>query len=282
MKNINVAVIGHSGRIGYPLWKILENHPKVNIAYTESRGAGAKGSEFIVDVAFLALPHGGESDKYVARFREKRIIDLSLDHRNNIRHWVYGLPEICFGEIKKSERIANPGCYATSVILGLFPLRGKISEVRISSTSGISGVGMKKSEEDNFLVYKEGKKHPQVREITRMLETSDVIFFPQRIDTSDRGIISTIFVKVCKDLNDVEKLFKETYAGCPFVRILDNETSVATKRVIGTNFCDIKIMQFGSEVVIISALDNLMKGGAGQAVQNFNLMCGFPETTGLV
>ncbi len=290
MEKVQVGVIGHTGQLGSPLREILSRHPHAEIVYTESRGWGAKGSPSKIEVVFLALPPG-EGGKYIRRFSGKRIIDLSMDHRHNAR-WTYGLPEIFGAQIKQATKVANPGCYATSVLLGLLPLKGKIEQVSISSTSGISGAGigtvklsvagMRVVREDNFLVYKEGRRHPQIREITRVLGTSNILFVPQRIDTADRGIISTIFAKTREDIGNAAELYAKAYAESPFVRILKSETSLETRRVTGTNYCDIKILQLGEDVVIISALDNLIKGGAGQAIQNFNLMCGFPETAGLI
>lgn len=277
MKKVKVCIIGHSGRLGSTLNKLLACHPNAEIVYTESRSLGAKGSPSKTEVVFLALPPG-EGRKYFKRFSDKKIIDLSLDHRHNTR-WTYGLPEIFGAEISNAAKIANPGCYATSILLGLLPLRGKIQQVSISSTSGISGAGMEVAKDDNFLVYKEGRKHSHMREIRHALGMDNILFVPQRIDTADRGIVSTIFVEIEGSLENLSKLYAEVYEKCPFVRI---KTEIETKNVIGTNFCDIKVLQFGHDVVIISVLDNLIKGGAGQAVQNFNLMCGFPETTGLL
>lgn len=280
LEKVRVGIIGHTGRLGWPLREIMAKHPSAEIVYTESGGAGAKGIPYRIEAVFLALPHG-ISGKYIRRFSDKRIIDMSLDHRNNSR-WTYGLPEVFGDEARKAEKIANPGCFATSIILGLFPLRGKLERMNISSVSGISGAGMRVAEDDNFLVYREGRKHPQVKEIGRTLKIDDFLFVPQRIDTADRGIVSTIFARTKDSLKNLPELYAEAYVGCPFVRIVGTGTSIETKRVIGTNYCDIKILQSGKDVVIISALDNLMKGGASQAVQNFNLMYGFPETTGLI
>ena len=277
MEKVKVGIVGHTGRLGWPLLEMMQEHPNAEVIYTESRSLGVLGIQGECEVVFFALPHGSVV-KCIRRFEEKKIIDLSLDHRNN-PCWTYGLPEIFAAEICQSNRVSNPGCYATSILLALLPLKGKIKSARISSTSGISGAGLKPAYSDNFLVYKEGGKHPQMKEMTRLLETSSILFVPQRIDTADRGIVSTIFVEIEGSLENLSKLYAEAYEKCPFVRI---KTEIETKNVIGTNFCDIKVMQFGKDVVVISALDNLIKGGAGQAVQNFNLMCGFSETTGLL
>lgn len=276
MKKINVGIIGHTGRLGKPLKEILGNHPFAKVVYTESRGEGKRGNLSEAEVVFLALPYG-ESEKYLPQFHQQKIIDLSIDHRCN-GDWAYGLPEIFSSQIKNAARLANPGCYATSILLGLFPLKGKLKQVNISSTSGVSGAGKKASREDNFLVYREGKQHLQIREMEWVMKLKNILFVPQRIDTADRGIVSTIFAET-GELKNLSKLYEKTYRNFPFIRI---RTEISTQNVIGTNYCDLKVLQFGQSVVIISALDNLIKGGAGQAVQNFNLMFGFPEVTGLI
>jgi len=271
---IKIGIIGHTGRLGKTLVEILNKHPQVEIVYTESRKEGIKG-DLSAELVFLALPYG-ESKEYIPKLNGKRLIDMSFDHRLDNR-WVYGLPELNKDKIKNSKKIANPGCYATSIILGLAPLKGKVSEVNISSTSGISGAGREVQEKDNFLVYQEGKAHPQVKEIKSFLGLEEILFVPQRIDTAGRGIVSTIFAKYNGNEN-ILRLYKEFYRSTPFVRIREN---IETKEINNTNFCDIKVSQFGDKIIIISALDNLIKGGSGQAVQNLNLMYGFDETTGL-
>lgn len=276
MKKVKVGIIGHTGRLGKPLVEILQKHPAAEIVYTESRSEGYCGKLSEVEITFLALPYG-ESVKHLKKLSGKRIIDLSIDHRDN-SGWAYGLPEIFGEEIKNAKMVANPGCYATSILLALYPLKGNIKSIRISSTSGMSGAGMAQQKEDNFAVYKEGDQHPQIKEVSRFIGVDDILFVPQRIDSTKKGIISTIFVRMSRKIPNVQKLYQDTYKNCQFVRICDG---IETKNVIGTNLCDIKIMEFADEVLIISTLDNLLKGGAGQAVQNFNLICGLEESLGL-
>lgn len=276
MEKIKIGIIGHTGRLGKPLVNLLRQHPYVEIVYTESRGEGIRGNLSETECVFLALPYG-ESEKYLAGLGGKKIIDLSIDHRND-DDWVYGLPEINCDQIKSARKVANPGCYATSILLGLYPLKDKITQARISSTSGMSGAGIKVSKDDNFLVYKEGKQHPQIKEIEQILGLDKVLFVPQRIDTAEKGIVSTIFVQL-DNLTKVSDLYAEIYQKCPFVRI---KNEIETKNIINSNFCDIKILEFKNDIVIISALDNLIKGGAGQAIQNFNLMYGFDESLSLI
>jgi len=273
---VNVGIIGHTGRLGKPLIEILNKHPYAKIVYTESRKEGIKGNLSNVELVFLALPEG-ESETYLPGLKGKKIIDLSNDHRCN-NDWVYGSPELNSEQIVYARQLTNPGCYATSIILGLAPLMGKISNVNIASTSGISGAGMQVQEQDNFLVYKEGRQHKHIPEIEKMLGLEGILFVPQRIDVADRGIISTIFAEH-KGRENLIEMYTEFYKLKPFVRIKD---IIETREINDTNFCDIKISNYENKIIVISALDNIIKGGVGQAVQNFNLMYGFKETTGLL
>jgi N-acetyl-gamma-glutamyl-phosphate reductase len=280
MKKIQVGIIGHTGRLGKPLIEILERHPFAKIVCTESRTKGRWGNLDETDIVFMALPQG-ESKNYLFSLDGKRIIDLSPDHRL-WNGWTYGLPEIFREEIKTARKIANPGCYATAVILGLLPLRGKIKKAYISAESGISGAGRQPSRGENIEVYHEGTAHYQLEEMIWILGARNIIFVPKRIHNMDRGIISTIFAEAKKGLGDLQKLYLEFFRRFPFTRIVCPKVNIETWRVLRTNYCDIKITPNPIVSVIISTLDNLIKGGAGQAVQNFNLMCGFPETTGLL
>ncbi|OGI25370.1 MAG: hypothetical protein A3J76_01935 [Candidatus Moranbacteria bacterium RBG_13_45_13] len=280
MKKVKVGIIGHTGRLGKPLKKLLGKHPFAEIVYTESRSKGKWGNLSNAEMVFLAL-HPGKSKTYIPRLNGKRVIDLSIDYRNS-RDWVYGLSEIFGTEIKRATRVANPGCYATSILLGLYPLKGKIEEIFIASTSGISGAGLEISKEDNFLIYKAGTQHSQIQEIKRVMGLKSIVFVPQRIDTAECGIVSTMFIRT-GDLENLADLYCKAYKKHPFVRVItDPKNDIESKNVIGTNFCDIKVLKCGKQAVIVSALDNLMKGGASQAVQNFNLMCGFKETLALL
>lgn len=277
---VNVGVIGHTGRLGKPLVQMLEGHPRFKIAYTESRKEGATGNLAKVELVFLAMPKG-ESEPYMAGVRDKRVVDLSVDHRAS-EGWTYGLSELNADQIALAQYVANPGCYATSVILGLAPLKGKIMHVQVASTSGISGAGLSRKDEDNFLTYDEGMVHGHIPEMERALGLDDLLFVPQRIDVAERGIVSTIFAfyfdGTRADVENVRQRYEKFYEGQPFVRITD---SIETRNVNGTNRCDLKVVPCGENVVVISALDNLIKGGAGQAVQNANIMYGFDQTTGL-
>lgn len=274
-ETVRVGVIGHTGRLGEPLVDLLRHHRNVEIVYTESRTEGASGSLKDAEMVFLALP-AWQSHQYLPGLKGKRIVDLSVDHRADPA-WVYGIPELNRDAIRDAELVANPGCYATSIILGLAPIIGVVDQVRVASTSGISGAGLKKRETDNFLIYGESENHPHVAEIKMVLGIGDLVFIPQRIDTADRGIVSTIFANSL-GLADLSERYSVAYDGEPFVRIVDQ---IRTENVNRTNFCDIKAIGHDKVVVVITALDNIMKGGSGQAVQNFNIMYGLDEKTGL-
>src|SRR3989344_3690809 len=261
---VRVGVIGHTGRLGKTLVEILTDHPEAEIVYRESRSEGVDGRLSRCETVFLALP-AKQSIERAKTLRGKRIIDLSPAHRAN-ESWVYGLSEVNREVIAVARKIANPGCYATSVILGLLPLVGYMSDLNIASTSGYSGTGSYPQDEDNFEVYSEGTEHYQISEIQGIIGQYHILFVPQRVHTADRGIVSTIFAEYHGG-KDPMNFFRDFYRDNPFIRLVD---SIETKNVIGTNHCDIKVMKADGKVVVISALDNLMKGGAGQAVQNFN------------
>jgi len=281
MKKIKIGIIGHTGRLGKPLHEILQGHPHAKVVHTFSRGEGRTGEISDIDVVFLALPYG-QSKKYLGfldwHIEGKRIIDLGVDHRFQ-EGWTYGLPELYRDGIANAQRVANPGCYATSIILGLAPLKGEISDVVVASLSGISGAGEMRTGQDNFRPYMEKQDHPQIREMTYALG-GRITFTPVVSENTDRGIVSVITGNVSKGIN-ITRRYDAMYSGEPFVRLINGEEPVETKNVIGTNYCDIKVIQIGPQVKIMTALDNILKGGALQAVQNFNIMYGLDETVGL-
>lgn len=267
-----------------------------------------------LDVVFLALPHGVSMD-FVKDHSEKSypIIDLSgdfrLDSPETYEAWykkehifregfekaAYGLPELFRDEIKGKKLIANPGCYPTSAILGLAPLlnEGLIEpNVIVDSKSGITGAGVKASStthfpnvNDNFKAYSV-KTHRHTIEIETTLnkigEALTVQFTPHLLPV-DRGIVSTIYSKPKEgvDTGRIAEVFKAFYENEPFVRL--TEQPPAIKDVRGTNYCDIYCTydERTNNFITISAIDNLVKGAAGGAVQNMNLLFGWDETTGL-
>lgn len=269
-----------------------------------------------VDLVFLALPHKISMEVVPAFLKAKRIvIDLSADYRlhpdvykvwygvehkdkGNLPIAVYGLPELYYDVIKKAKLIANPGCYPTSVILGIAPaLKGGIIDtgcIIADSKSGVTGAGRKPdlalsfSEiNENLKAYKVNE-HQHKPEITKILsevagKEIDVVFTPHLIPMN-RGILSTIYLRLNKKLDNraVIEIYRNFYKGKPFVRIADEEKLPQIKDVVFTNYCDIGLKVTGSTLIVVSCIDNLTKGAAGQAVQNMNIIAGFAETEGLV
>lgn len=270
------------------------------------------------EVVFLCLPHT-EAAETAAEFRAagKIVIDLSADFRLNdpdaYDKWygitakhaelqktsAYGLPEFYREKTKQSDLIANPGCYPTSAILALAPLlKEDLIEtdfIVIDSKSGYSGAGKKFREsskfeeaQDNFSAYKVGK-HQHTPEIEQTL--SDIagktikIAFTTHLLPIYRGILSTIYVKRKKSVKpeQIRKALEDVYKDEPFVRVLENGSFPTLKDVRFTNYCDIAChaAEDSEQVVLVSAIDNLIKGASGQAVQNMNVRMGFSETEGL-
>ena len=271
------------------------------------------------DVVFLALPHTvsmGIAPKLLQA--GKKVIDLSADYRlrdtkiyekfYNARHTdkthiqdaVYGLPELNRLKIKSAALIANPGCYPTVSILALAPLvaLGLVDpdSIVIDAKSGVTGAGRKVSEgllfseiNEDFKAYKVNS-HPHAPEIDQELsglagKKLKVIFVPHLLPLS-RGILATIYAqkshKVTKSQSHkLTDLYKKFYKKEPFVRIKEEGNYPRLKDVAGTNFCDIAIKEEAGKVIIVAAIDNLLKGASGQAVQNMNIMYKFPETSGL-
>ncbi len=270
------------------------------------------------DVFFLSLPHTVSMEVAPTLLKAgKTVIDLSADYRldvdeyekwygakhkdkANIKEAVYGLPELFKDKIKKAKLIANPGCYPTSVILGVAPLLEKdlihSDYIICDSKSGITGAGRKPGWnlenpdiKDNFKAYKvNSHQHsPEMEQILKCFCKKDVevIFVPHLLPI-ERGILSTIYMRVKNELGyeEIIKVYKEKYKNCPFVRIKSQGKFPQLKEVALTNFFDIGLAVDINRkvVVVVGAIDNLLKGAAGQAVQNMNIMCGFDETEGLL
>ncbi len=269
-----------------------------------------------VDLVFLGLPHK-VSMEVVPPFLAagKTVIDLSADYRlppdvykvwygvehkdkGNLGAAVYGLPELYHDRIKMAKLLANPGCYPTSAILGLAPAlaSGSIDAGRIvvDSKSGATGAGRKADIalsfceiNENFKAYK-ANDHQHKPEINKILsdvagKAIDIVFVPHLVPMN-RGILSTIYMKLEKKLDTAAavKMYRDFYKGKPFVRISDEGKLPQTRDVVGTNYCDIGLKATGDTLIAVSCIDNLVKGAAGQAVQNMNIIHGFAETEGLV
>lgn len=270
------------------------------------------------DVVFLALPHTAAFE-VVPKLLDAgvKVIDLSADFRLSnpevyekwykvnhtekeyIEKAVYGLTELNADKIKNANLIANPGCYPTSVILACAPaIKNDIVDLKgiiIDSKSGISGAGRKSMQEyfekehPNFRAYKisGGHRHiPEIEQELAILSKEDItISFTPHIIPVERGMLSTIYVNLKKDVStaSVIKMYKDFYKGKAFVKVLDEDVMPGIKDVENTNYCEIglKVDSRTNRLVLVSVIDNLVKGASGQAVQNMNIMFGLSETEGL-
>jgi len=270
------------------------------------------------DVIFTALPHQAAM-LVVPDFLSagKKVIDLSADYRLHdpavyaawyephknpelLPEAVFGLPEVRREAVKKAHLVANPGCYPTSVILGLKPLLENrlidITSIIADSKSGTSGAGRSAKVDslycevnDSFKAYAVGGVHRHTPEIEQ--ELSEVagqpvtITFTPHLVPMDRGILSTIYASPCRAVSadELVSLYANAYQDEPFVRPLPRGQFPSTAFVRGSNFCDIGVALDSrtNRIIVVSAIDNLVKGASGQAIQNMNLVCGFPETSGL-
>ena len=271
----------------------------------------------MADLFFTAVPHQTAMalvPKLLAA--GKKVVDLSADFRIHdaavyekwyqphtapelLANAVYGLPERHRAAIKGAQLVANPGCYPTSVILGLAPLlkAGLIDSdtLVVDSKSGTSGAGRGAAVgtlycevTDGFRAYKvaEHRHTPEIeQELSKLAGKPVVVSFTPHLVPMSRGILSTIYAKATKALSQAELdgLYQEHYKSEPFVRVLPSGSLPATQYVRGSNYCDLaaRFDKRTGRVVVLSAIDNLVKGAAGQAVQNMNLICGLPEGQGL-
>jgi len=267
------------------------------------------------DLFFLALPHT-VSMKIAPEFLKegKAVIDLSADYRlevseyekwygtthvdkNNIKKAVYGLPELFEESIKKTRFIANPGCYPTGAILAVSPLVKSglvnLDTIIVDSKSGATGAGRKASialcfseVNESLKAYKinEHQHKPEIESVISKVagKNVEVVFAPHLIPMN-RGILTTVYMDLNKNIDTKKavKLYKDFYRGKAFVNVLDEGNLPAIRDVQYTNACNIGVKVTGNKIVVVSCIDNLLKGAAGQAVQNMNIMYGFSEKEGL-
>jgi N-acetyl-gamma-glutamyl-phosphate reductase len=320
VQTIRAGIIGGAGYTGGEMLRILLNHPNVDIAFVHSTSNAnnhvydvhtdlfgdsdlkfAAELSYNIDVLFLCVGHG-DAKKFLDASPipdHIKIIDLSQDFRLNQnskfknKQFTYGLPELNRGTIKQASNIANPGCFATCLQLGLLPLAEKgllNTEIHITATTGSTGAGQGLSptthfswRNDNLSVYK-AFEHQHLNEIGQSLKqlqpgfSNAINFIPYRGDFT-RGIIASTYVDC--SLTDAEalKLYQHYYADHPFTHVTTH--NIDLKQIVNTNKCFLQIKKHGNKLLIISILDNLLKGASGQAVQNMNLMFGLDEMTGL-
>ena len=324
---IKVGIIGGAGYTGGELIRLLVNHPQAEVAFIDSKSNAGKPVASVhqdllgetdlkfsdknvadnlptADVLFLCTGHG-EARKFLEANlqyikEETKIIDLSNDFRLNPqsaianRQFVYGLPEINREQIKTAQNIANPGCFATAIQLGLLPLAqaGLLKDVYTTGITGSTGAGQSLSatshfswRANNIQAYKT-LTHQHLGEIKQSLNQlqdgfsggGSLNFVPWRGDFT-RGIFISSTVKCDVSKEELAELYKSFYANHPFTTLSDD--AVFLKQIVNTNKCIIQLEKEGDTLVVHSAIDNLLKGASGQAVQNMNLMFGLEETMGL-
>jgi N-acetyl-gamma-glutamyl-phosphate reductase len=317
---MEVGVFGATGYTGREAVRILRRHPRARLAFSTGTGGGhvphEKGLDRAADAYLLALPHG-ISAKYAAQLRATRpeaiVVDLSGDLRLDSAAYVkwyghahpapellgqapYGLTEVNRAQIAGARLVSNPGCYATSALLPLAPLlrEGRVRRegIVIDAKSGATGAGRSLREDllfcelaDDFSAYAPGRAHRHVPEMERVLEQAagapvPLTFCPHLLPVK-RGILAAIYVEPTGTLDALAACLRSFYEGSPFVSVVDAPPRLSD--VVGTNACHISVHEAApGRAVVFSALDNLVKGAAGQAVQNLNVAAGFTETDGLL
>mgnify|MGYP006199313915 FL=1 len=303
-----IGIVGAAGYTGGELLRILVNHPDVHLTCILSNSQAGKlisdvhtdllGSTHLrfskdltpVDVLFLCSGHG-ESKKFLAANDipwHTKIIDLSTDFRDESEGFVYGLAEFQKEKIQSATKIANPGCFATSIELALLPLAaaGLITEdVHVSAITGSTGAGQSLSptshfswRNNNVSVYKTFT-HQHLAEIKQTLGTKKAIHFIPYRGNFSRGIMANVYTPYSGTQEQAEKLYEDFYANSPFVFL--SPQAVDVKQVVNTNKCFLHLQVHEGQILISSVIDNLIKGASGQAVQNMNLMLGWEEDLGL-
>jgi len=319
MQKLNIGIVGGAGYTGGELVRVLLHHTHVDIKFVHSSSSAGQlvssvhtdlvgdtdlvftnSLQDTIDILFLCLGHG-EAVKFLASNAIAptiKIIDLSQDFRlaatskQGERNFVYGLPELNKAAIQSADNIANPGCFASAIQLGLLPLaaKGLLKDVYTTGITGSTGAGQGLSNTghfswraNNIQPYKT-LAHQHLDEIKQSLhqlqghQNVSVHFVPWRGDFT-RGIFVSSIVETSLGLAELNKLYTEFYTGHPFTHL--SLSPIDLKQVVNTNKCLIHIEQKENKIVVHSAIDNLLKGAVGQAVQNMNLMMGLEETAGI-
>lgn len=316
---IKVGIIGGAGYTAGELIRLLLNHPDVELKWVHSTSnvgnpvsgvhQGLVGETALyftnetpldaVDVIFLCTPHG-ESRKFLELHKDNipddlRIIDLSQDFRiaDDMHDFIYGLPELNRKYIIRGKHVANPGCFATAIQLALLPLARNLllnSDIHVNAITGSTGAGVKPSatshyswRNDNVSIYKPFT-HQHLAEINQTLHgmqasfNSKVNFIPVR-GCFSRGIFATLYMDCPVELSEIKKLYNEYYDDHNFTFVSDRMPDL--KDVVNTNKCLLYLTKEDGKLLIVSVIDNLLKGASGQAVHNMNLLFGLHERVGL-
>lgn len=315
MTKIKTAIIGAAGYTGGELLRLLVHHPQCELVYVHSNSQKGLPVTSVhpdligdcdlvftdqvqtegIEAVFLGLPHG-ETKGFLENhsFSDQTvIIDLSTDFRDESNGFIYGLPEVNKNRIKSSKRIANPGCFATGIQLALLPAisKGWVKEsLHISGITGSTGAGKKLAETSHFS-YRTGNmsvyklfNHQHLKEIKQTFNQvnssydSEILFVPYRGNFS-RGIWITAYFPFEGTQDEALKAYQEFYQDAAFTFV--SEHDIDLKQAVNTNKCILHVQKQEGQLVIYSAIDNLLKGASGQAVQNFNLAFGLDEKTGL-
>ncbi|AGA80059.1 N-acetyl-gamma-glutamyl-phosphate reductase [Echinicola vietnamensis] len=315
MTKIKTAIIGAAGYTGGELLRILVHHPSCELVYIHSNSQKGKKIDEVhpdligdsdlvftdevkttgLDAVFLGLPHG-QAKAFLAenKFDDQTvIIDLSTDFRDESNGFLYGLPEVNASQTGQAKRIANPGCFATGIQLALAPAIAAglaKSDIHITGITGSTGAGKKLSETTHFSqrnqnvsVYKLFT-HQHLKEISQtfgQLQTGfdqHLLFVPYRGNFS-RGIWVTAYFPFEGSLEEAYKIYHDFYQNAAFTHV--SEKDIDLKQVVSTNKCIVHLKKEAGQLVIYSAIDNLLKGASGQAVQNYNLAFGLNEKEGL-
>lgn len=315
MKTIKTGIIGGAGYTGGELLRILLNHPNAQVSFINSESQvgklvnethkdlyGETDLQFSnekdfskTDILFLCSGHG-QSAKFLEENEvpeNVKIIDLSTDFRDESRGFIYGLPELQRDKIVNANKIANPGCFATSIQLALLPLaKANLlkTDVHVSAITGSTGAGQSPNEtghfswrNNNVSVYK-AFTHQHLKEINQSVRSlqedfaSDINFIPYRGNFT-RGIMANVYTDFEGTLAEAKELYEFYYSDAPFVHI--SEGTIDLKMVVNTNKCILQLQKNGNKLLITSIIDNLTKGASGQAVQNMNLIFELEENTGL-
>lgn len=316
---IKVGIIGGAGYTAGELIRLLVHHPDVEIAWVNSSSnagnsvaavhqglIGDTSLKFIpdtplddIDVLFCCTPHG-ESRRFMESHQvpdELRIIDLSMDYRiaDGTHDFVYGLPEMNRRTlVHGTKHVANPGCFATCIQLALLPLAKNLllnSDIHVSAITGSTGAGVKPGatthyswRNDNVSIYKPFK-HQHLAEIRQSLTQlqhsfkAELDFIPMR-GCFARGILATAYLDCPVELDELRRLYDEFYDDHNFTFVVDKMPDL--KDVVNTNKCLLHLIKEGDKLLIVSVIDNLVKGASGQAVHNMNLLFGLHEKTGLM
>jgi len=318
----SVGVLGASGYAGRELCMLVERHPQLELSFAAAnaqRGQTARiaGRDvtFVApedaqldkaDLIFSALPHGASLD-WVKRAHDAgaKVVDLSSDLRpgnngqlNGLKDIPYGMTELFRDQVRGADVVANPGCYPTSILIPLAPLveQGLIekgSTISVASSSGVTGAGMTPRPDllfaeisEDFRAYGVGNEHRHMREMSAVLADmnadADLVFTPHLLPVA-RGMLSTIIVRLEKDVANPLSIWQSAYKGEPFIEL--SETTPSIRDVVRTNNVKISAVKAANTsaptLIITAAIDNLTKGAAGQALQNANLMLGLNEQLGL-